>query len=500
MKKKLLSLLLALAMVFTLAACGEKKPDPGKDATATEPVVILHTNDVHGAVSNYAKVAALASQYESEGAYVLILDAGDFSQGDTAVSVSEGATAVELMNMVGYDAVALGNHEFDYGFEALKKNMENAQFPVLAANVKYNGELAFDDAAVFTTPGGTKIGVFGLDTPETATKAHPGKIQGVTFAGGEELYQIAQDMANMLREDEGCNYVICLGHLGIDDETAATGNRSIDLLNKVTGIDVFIDGHSHSTEEEIVEKTNTDRKVGDTILTSTGTKLENIGVVAIKDSTITTTCVPTEGIEVAADEAIAAGMARPMIVVMPDASGEGPKRTGRHMGYFDVPGWDYERFFFEEFMPAVEKRYRIASDKAHRAVAGLSMGGGGTAVYALHHPELFGSACSMSGLLDMFPGRRSYDNAFQQSVADNSPVALLRGMTAEQLDGVRSVRWWVDCGDDDFLWKCNVDFYTLMRERDIPLQYRMRDGGHTWRYWQTVLPDALTFVSNGFGK
>ena len=184
MKKKLLSLLLALAMVFTLAACGEKKPDPGKDATATEPVVILHTNDVHGAVSNYAKVAALASQYESEGAYVLILDAGDFSQGDTAVSVSEGATAVELMNMVGYDAVALGNHEFDYGFEALKKNMENAQFPVLAANVKYNGELAFDDAAVFTTPGGTKIGVFGLDTPETATKAHAGKSQGVTFAGG----------------------------------------------------------------------------------------------------------------------------------------------------------------------------------------------------------------------------------------------------------------------------------------------------------------------------
>lgn len=306
MKKKLLSLLLALAMVFTLAACGEKKPDPGKDATATEPVVILHTNDVHGAVSNYAKVAALASQYESEGAYVLILDAGDFSQGDTAVSVSEGATAVELMNMVGYDAVALGNHEFDYGFEALKKNMENAQFSVLAANVKYNGELAFDDAAVFTTPGGTKIGVFGLDTPETATKAHPGKIQGVTFASGEELYQIAQDMANMLREDEGCNYVICLGHLGIDDETAATGNRSIDLLNKVTGIDVFIDGHSHSTEEEIVEKTNTDRKVGDTILTSTGTKLENIGVVAIKDSTITTTCVPTEGIEVADDDAIAA--------------------------------------------------------------------------------------------------------------------------------------------------------------------------------------------------
>ena len=305
MKKKLLSLLLALAMVFTLAACGEKKPDPGKDATATEPVVILHTNDVHGAVSNYAKVAALASQYESEGAYVLILDAGDFSQGDTAVSVSEGATAVELMNMVGYDAVALGNHEFDYGFEALKKNMENAQFPVLAANVKYNGELAFDDAAVFTTPGGTKIGVFGLDTPETATKAHPGKIQGVTFAGGEEMYAIAQEMVDMLK-NEGCNYIICLGHLGIDDETAATANRSIDLLEKVTGIDVFIDGHSHSTEEEIVEKTNADRKVGDTVITSTGTKIENIGVVTIKDSTITTETVLAEEVEAPADSEITA--------------------------------------------------------------------------------------------------------------------------------------------------------------------------------------------------
>lgn len=306
MKKKLLPLLLAVAMVFSLAACGEKKPEKGTDATATEPVVILHTNDVHGAIDGYAKVAALAQQYEADGAYVLILDAGDYSQGDPAVSLSQGATAVELMNLVGYDAAALGNHEFDYGFEVLKKNMESAQFPVLAANVKYNGELAFDDAAVFTTPGGTKIGVFGLDTPETATKAHPGKIQGVTFAGGEELYQIAQDMATMLREDEGCNYVICIGHLGIDDETAATANRSIDLLEKVTDIDVFIDGHSHSTEEEIAEKTNADRKVGETILTSTGTKLENIGVVTIKDSAITTECVPTEGIEVPADSAVAA--------------------------------------------------------------------------------------------------------------------------------------------------------------------------------------------------
>mgnify|MGYP002733139613 FL=1 len=147
--------------------------------------------------------------------------------------------------------------------------------------------------------------MFGLDTPETATKAHPGKIQGVTFAGGEELYAIAQEMVDMLK-NEGCNYIICLGHLGIDDETAATANRSIDLLEKVTGIDVFIDGHSHSTEEEIVEKTNADRKVGDTVVTSTGTKIENIGVVTIKDSTITTETVLAEEVEAPADSEITA--------------------------------------------------------------------------------------------------------------------------------------------------------------------------------------------------
>ncbi len=201
-----------------------------------------------------------------------------------------------------------------------------------------------------------------------------------------------------------------------------------------------------------------------------------------------------------ADEAIASGAALPMVIVMPDAAGEGENYTGRHMGYFDVPGWEYERFFFEEFVPGVERHYRILADKEHRAISGLSMGGGGTAVYALHHPELFSSACPMSGLLDVFPGPRDYEDAFQQSIVDNSPVAILQALDDEGLAKVRSVRWWVDCGDDDFLWRCNIDFYRVMRERNIPLQYRMRDGGHTWRYWQSVLPDVLLFVTNGFGR
>lgn len=200
------------------------------------------------------------------------------------------------------------------------------------------------------------------------------------------------------------------------------------------------------------------------------------------------------------DDAIAEGTALEMIVVMPDAAGEGERRIGKHMGYFDMPGWNYEQFFFGEFIPAVEKHYRIAGTKARRAISGLSMGGGGTAVYALHRPDMFGSACTMSGLLDVFPSPRSYDAAVLESIANNSPVRLLRELTDEQIAQQRSVRWWVDCGDDDFLYESNIRFYELMRHHTIPIQFRMRNGGHSWRYWQQALPSILTFVSIGFAE
>lgn len=201
-----------------------------------------------------------------------------------------------------------------------------------------------------------------------------------------------------------------------------------------------------------------------------------------------------------ADESIAEGTALPMVIVMPDASGEGADFMGRNMGYFDVPGWSYEQFFFREFLPAVEKNYRIVGDKRHRAISGLSMGGGGTAAYALRHPEVFGSACPMSGLLDTIPGQRGYEDVFVQSVARFSPLATLRAMTDEQVAPLRTVRWWVECGDDDFLYESNIEFYRLMRQRNIPLQFRMRDGGHTWRFWEESLPHVLTFVSIGFAE
>lgn len=305
-QSKVLALLLAVVLAVGLVLPAAAAAGPVSEAPEVQlegKIVILHTNDVHGAIESYAKVAALKAEYEEAGAHVLLMDAGDFIQGTTNVSDSEGATAVELMNLVGYDVAAPGNHEFDYGYANLKKLATAAGFPILAANIKYEGETPFD-AHIVLDAGGKKIGVFGLSTPETATKAHPAKIAGVTFVGGEEMYALAQAEVKAL-QDEGCDYIICLGHLGIDDETAATKNRSVDLLGKVTGIDVFIDGHSHSTLEAVREATGGSGKVGGTYLTSTGTKLASVGRVILDGETITIDSVSTEDVEASEDSDVA---------------------------------------------------------------------------------------------------------------------------------------------------------------------------------------------------
>ena len=173
MKKKVLSLLLAVVMTFSLAVTANAAEETAQDLDGD--IVILHTNDVHGAISGYAKVAALKDAYEARGAYVLLMDAGDFIQGDPTVSTSEGATAVELMNLAGYDVASMGNHEFDYGYQNLKDLEADADFTIVDANVLYNGQVAFEDNVVFTAPDGTKIGVCGLDRNQGPPRQDPGR-------------------------------------------------------------------------------------------------------------------------------------------------------------------------------------------------------------------------------------------------------------------------------------------------------------------------------------
>ena len=229
--RKFLATLLALVMTLALmvpASWGENKETYQLPDSLEGKTVILHTNDVHGAIDKYAKVAALRDECYDKGAHqVILLDAGDFSQGSPYVSLSKGATALDMMALVGYDVITLGNHEFDYGYDNLVNLSKEAKFPIVAANVLYQGKVAFNSNQIFTTPSGVKIGVFGLETPETATKAHPAKIKGVTILGDKSMFDCAQAQVDSLKAD-GCDYIICLGHLGIDKESI--GNRSTDLL------------------------------------------------------------------------------------------------------------------------------------------------------------------------------------------------------------------------------------------------------------------------------
>lgn len=249
-------------------------------------LVVIHTNDTHGrdleGVYTTAAVAQLKQDLTAAGADVLLLSAGDASQGTPLVNLSQGGAAIDFMNLADYDAMATGNHEFDWGLENLKGLAQDADFPILAANLTYTetGSLVFDDSVVFTTESGLKVGVFGLATPETATKAHPDKVKGVSFAAGEELYQVAQSQVDKLNA-EGCDYIIALSHLGDSAESAP--NRSVDLLDNVTGIDLMVDGHSHTTLPE------GDTSHGGALRVSTGEYLNNIGVVVYDAATDTET-------------------------------------------------------------------------------------------------------------------------------------------------------------------------------------------------------------------
>ncbi len=272
-RKNLLALLLTMALVFGLMT-------PAMAGTHLNDVlIILHTNDIHGrAVADsstgamgYAAIAQTKMDYINAGASVLLLDAGDPSQGMPIVNFSMGKSAMEFMNAVGYDAMTVGNHEFDWGLDNLLQNREVAEFPMLGANVvdKISGEPVFDANVIFDMPNGMKVGVFGLATPESLTKAHPDKVQGINILMGEELYACAQAQVDELKAAE-CDLIVCLGHLGIDP--ASEPNCSTDLLEKVTGIDVFIDGHSHSVIEG-------NQYVGETLLVSTGSYSQNLGVI-----------------------------------------------------------------------------------------------------------------------------------------------------------------------------------------------------------------------------
>lgn len=201
------------------------------------------------------------------------------------------------------------------------------------------------------------------------------------------------------------------------------------------------------------------------------------------------------------DKAIEDGLATPMVIVMPDA------QSGQK-GYFNsIDGkWNYESFFFEELIPFIEKKYRIKPKKRFRAIAGLSMGGGGAFIYALRHPEMFSSACPLSGSM----GELSYNEFYKKNedkvkmlkretifnyYSNHNALSVIENQTDANL---KSVKWYIDCGDDDFLFEGNSMVHIALKKRGVPHEYRVRNGSHNWTYWRESLTKVLTFISDYF--
>lgn len=283
--KKCIALFLVLAMVLAAAAGFAE----GEDWNATEyaahadfrtelesdytgKTVILQSNDVHGQIDGYACMTGLHDLFSSLGADVVLADCGDFSQGTVYVNASTGGNAIEMMNTAGYAVACLGNHDFDFGYPQMMENVSKARFPVLCCNVILDetGESILPGSAILALDNGLRIGFVGVLTPETASKVNPRLVSMITFPPAEKIYEAVQQEVDAIRPQ--VDLVIGLLHLGVDAESKLKGDRSIDLLNNVKGIDFALDGHSHTQM--------TAGQNGEPIQ-STGKGFDSIGVVVI---------------------------------------------------------------------------------------------------------------------------------------------------------------------------------------------------------------------------
>jgi len=216
-----------------------------------------------------------------------------------------------------------------------------------------------------------------------------------------------------------------------------------------------------------------------------------------------TAWVKRGNMQTVADELVRSGEARPMVIIMPNAGGPDTHNTWN--GYFNMPGCSYEDFFFGELVPAVEKKYNCGGSKGRRAVMGLSMGGGGSTVYAQRHPDMFSSCYAMSAWLDnkndeVGYKKGSYDKLYLvgQAVRKHSALDYLDNADEATLEKLRTVAWFFDCGDDDFLLQQSMDLHMKMRARKVHSELRVRNGVHNWEYWHLALRLSLPFASRNF--
>mgnify|MGYP001171011482 FL=1 len=270
--KRIINLFLSLVLVLGIVLAPVRSMSFAEEAN-TVNLTIVHTNDVHGRVEGdeeligFPRFATYIKQLKAENPNVLVLDAGDITHGTTLINISRGEAMINLMNAVGYDAMAPGNHDFNNGYERLVELSKIANFPILAANViPKEGEMELGEY-VIKEIGGLRIGIFGLATQETVYKSHPKNTEGVDIV---DPIAKAKEIVERLQAED-VDMIIALSHLGLDD---GSNPKSSDLAEQVEGIDLIVDGHSHSLLPEGLI-------VGDTLIVQTGEYLKNIGVVNI---------------------------------------------------------------------------------------------------------------------------------------------------------------------------------------------------------------------------
>lgn len=292
LRKSLAALLLAVMLMLSpLTAFAE-------ETVKTDDIVIIYTNDVHCEADAYAQIAALKKQMAEENAAAFLVDSGDYLQGGTLGTLTKGEALVEIMNAAGYDFATLGNHEFDYGMDQLMYLLNDvATFKALSANFDSleTGKAVFDDYEIVEAAG-KKIAFVGVTTPEAFTKSTPTYFQN---ENGEYIYSFAsENLAGDIQKSvdaakaEGAEIVILLGHLGIEGTT--DGWKSTDIIPQLKGVDVVLDAHAHQTISGDKVK---DAEGKEVLLTSTGTKIANVGKLTIKaDGTITSELVAAENL------------------------------------------------------------------------------------------------------------------------------------------------------------------------------------------------------------
>ncbi len=234
-------------------------------------ITVLHTNDTHSRVEEgeydgmgFAKIASLVKEYRVKNPDLLVLDAGDTFHGQTIANLVNGESIARILNVIGYDALVTGNHDFNFGQERLLELNEITDFPILAANIKREDESPFLEAYIIKEVAGVKVAIFGLATPETTFKTHPKNVEGLVF---EDPVKAARVMVEQLQDKT--DVIIALSHLGLDESSEYTSDK---VAEAVPGIDLIVDGHSHHALDE-------GRQVGDTLIVMAGEYDKNLGIV-----------------------------------------------------------------------------------------------------------------------------------------------------------------------------------------------------------------------------